>query len=234
MSSALRSLAAAIAYLALSAAPVLAEDVPTEWDGMHRVDSDRFRYAWLAPGAEFSGYSKVMLDATEAAFTRNWQRDYNSTQVGLSQRIDDNEARNILEAVQTSFHESLTEAYRNGGYEIVTTPGPDVLRIRTAVANVRVTAPDTMSAGRTRTYSQDAGSATLVVELRDSMSGALLGRAVDPQEIDDNGLMMQRNRGTNRWDFGRTFNRWSEKSVQALNHLRSLPSPAVASGASSH
>lgn len=232
--SALRSLAAAIAYLTLAVAPALAEDVPTEWDGLQRVDSDRFRYAWLAPGAEFSGYSKVMLDGTEAAFTRNWQRDHNSSASSLSDRITDSEANQILEAVQTSFHQSLTEAYRAAGYEIVTTPGPDVLRVRTGVTNIRVTAPDTMSPGRTRTYAEDAGSATLIVELRDSASGALLGRAVDPQIVDDGSVMMQRNRASNRWDFGRTFDRWSERSVQALNTLRALPAPAVASGASAH
>jgi hypothetical protein len=221
--------AAAIGALAV-ASSAAAQSVPQEWDGLQRVDSERFRNAYLAPGAEFTGYSKVMLDPTEAAFTRNWQRDYNSSAMSLSDRITDTEASQILQEVQTAFHQSLTEAYRNGGYEIVTSPGPDVLRVRTGVANIRVSAPDSMSAGRTRTYAEDAGQATLIIELRDSMSGAVLGRAVDAQRVDDSGFMMRRNRSTNRWDFTRTFDRWSQNSVEALNHLRQLPAPAIAGG----
>ena len=48
------------------------------------------------------------------------------------------------------------------------------------VANLYINAPDTMSAGRSRTYTTEAGEATLVLEARDSTSGALLGRVLRP------------------------------------------------------
>ncbi len=47
-------------------------------------------------------------------------------------------------------------------------------------ANLYINAPDTMSAGRSRTYTTEAGEATLVLEARDSTSGALLGRVLRP------------------------------------------------------
>ena len=59
--------------------------------------------------------------------------------------------------------------------------GPDTLRVSAAIVNLYVTAPDTMSAGRSRTYTANSGQMTLVVELRDSVTGELLARAVDTQ-----------------------------------------------------
>ncbi len=223
-------IAAFVATLAFAVTPAGAQSGPTEheWDGLVRVPSRNIDAAYLAPGADFTPYTKVMIDPTEAAFQRNWQRDYNRSSMGLSARITDAEAREALQLVQSSFHEVITQAYTAGGYQVVTTPGPDVLRLRTAVTNITVSAPDQMSAGRTRTYTEDAGTATLVVEARDSMSGAILGRAVDARTIDDSVNMMWRNRATNRADFMRTFRRWADLSVQATNRLRSTAPPAAA------
>jgi hypothetical protein len=221
-------LAAAAALSMILAFPAPAQTQTAEPDGLVRVQSQHFDAAFLAPGADFRSYTKVMLDPTEADFARNWQRDYNNTQRDLGARISDDDAREILQTAQTAFHDVLTQAYRTGGYEIVTTPGPDVLRIRTGLANIRISAPDTMSAGRSATFSSEAGQAVLVLEARDSMSGAVLGRAYDRRRIDDNTFMSYRNRVTNRADFERAFRRWADASVQALNNLRATPAPAAA------
>ena len=45
--------------------------------------------------------------------------------------------------------------------------------------DVYVTAPDTMQAGRSYTFTVEAGEATLALEARDSETGQLLGRAID-------------------------------------------------------
>ena len=218
---------AAIFALTLASSAAYAQNPPTEWDGLVRVNSRNFDAVYLAPGADFSGYTKVMLDPTEVAFRRNWLRDFNRTAIGLSNRISDDEARRILDAVQTGFQDVFTQAYRESGFEVVTTPGPDVLRLRTAVTDLDIAAPDTMTPGRRRTFGTEAGQATVVIEARDSMSGAILGRGVDRQTAGDNSFMLQRNRVTNRADFGRVFRRWADLSVQALQRLRETPAPAA-------
>lgn len=192
-----------------------------------RVPSEHIDAAFLAPGADFRPYTKVMLDPSEAAFQRNWVRDYNRDVVGLQQRISDSEASRALEEVQAGLNEAFSEAYAAAGYQVVTAPGPDVLRLRTGVTNITVAAPDEDMARR-RAYAEDAGTATLVVEARDSMSGAILGRAVDARVIDDNSTIQWRTRSSNRSDFRRQFRQWAELSVQATNRLRSTAPPAVA------
>jgi hypothetical protein len=78
------------------------------------------------------------------------------------------------------------------------------------------------------TYSGQAGSGTLVIEARDSMSGALLTRGVDKRRIGDTNWMISRSSVSNRSDFARAFRAWAGMSVQALANLKAMPPLAVA------
>jgi hypothetical protein len=218
----IRRLAAAVAALILMAAgplSALAASGPTEWDGLVKVKAKKFQAVYLLPGADFKPYTKIMMDPTEVDFQKNWLRDYNRSTTMLSAKISDADAAKGLQKVRTGFEKIFVKAYADAGYQVVTTPGPDVLRLRTGVVNLRVNAPDRMTAGRTRSYAPEAGQATLVLEARDSTSGALLGRALDNQLAGDMGPYV-RNSVTNQADFERLFQTWAKASVQGLNRLK--------------
>lgn len=63
---------AAIASAILLAGVAAAAKPPSTWDGLVLVGSKRLDLVYLQPGADFRGYSKVMLDPTEVAFHKNW------------------------------------------------------------------------------------------------------------------------------------------------------------------
>lgn len=211
---------AALLSLAIAAAtPALAAKPPTTWDGMLQVKSKRFDLVYLAPGATFTGYTKVMLAPTEVSVEKNWRRDYNSQGMGLSRDISEKDVQKAIAQGVTAASDIFAEEFNKGGYPVVTQPGPDVLLLRTGVLDVRVSAPDTMEAGRTYTFANDAGEATYFVEVRDSETGALLGRAIDRRLAGDN-TVGQRNRMTNRMDFRRLVERWAELSIRGLNELK--------------
>ena len=88
-----------------------------------------------------------MLGPTEIAFRRNWQSDYNRNARGGS-RISDADAAQIADAARQGFEEIFAREFREAGYEIVDQAAPDVLLLRTAVANLYIAAPDRMTAGR--------------------------------------------------------------------------------------
>jgi hypothetical protein len=220
---------ALVCLLGLSPVAASAKSPPASWDGMALVKSKRFDAVYLAPDADFRPYTKVMLDPTEVAFRKNWQRDYNSSSMSLGGRIDDGEAEKILQVARTGFEEIFRQSYEEAGYQVVSAPGPDVLRVRTAVANLFVSAPDQKTAGRSRTFSRDAGSAAVILEVRDSQSGALLGRAVDGRVAGDAGPYI-RNSVTNQADFKKLFRDWAKFSIAGLNELKSrAPAGPVAS-----
>jgi hypothetical protein len=211
-----------LAGVAMAAArPALAAKPPAEWDGLVKVKSKRFERVYLRPGADFRGYAKVMLDPTEVAFEKNWRRDYNNDQRSMSQEVTEKDVQRMIEEGRKEAGEILRKAYAEGGYPVVADPAPDVLRVRTSLVDIIVRAPDVPSAANVRTYSRDAGEATLVVEARDSMTGSLLGRAVDDRMIDDF-TMEWRNRVTNRMDFNRQIQTWAKNSVKGLNELKAL------------
>jgi hypothetical protein len=76
-------------------------------------------------------------------------------------------------------------------------------------------------AARTRSFSSEAGSATLFIEARDSTTGALLGRAVDQQIVGDNGALW-RTSVSNRGDFRDVVQTWANQSVRGMAELKAL------------
>jgi hypothetical protein len=201
-------------------APLIAK-APDNIEGLYKVPSKRFDLVYLLPEADFRPYTKVMFDTPEVAFKKNWQRDYNSGIPGTDRRISDQDAQKILNAARSGVTEVFTKAYTAGGYQVVSAPGPDVLRLKTSVVNLDVVAPDVMTAGRSRTFSRDAGSATLILEARDSQTGALMGSALDTRDIGDS-MPYVRNSVTNRSDFDQAFQRWAKISLDGLNELKQL------------
>ncbi len=211
--------AALLAFAVATATPALAAKPPTTWDGLLQIKTKRFDLVYLAPGATFTGYTKVKLDPTEVSFEKNWRRDYTSQGIGISRDISEKDLQKAVTKGVAAASEIFVEEFNKGGYQVVTEAGPDVLWLRTGVLNVRVSAPDTMEPGRTYTFANDAGEATYFIEVRDSTTGALLGRAVDRRLAGDN-TIGQRNRATNRSDFRRLVERWAELSIRGLNELK--------------
>lgn len=230
ISAMIRRLAAAAAAVSLlAAATPVASAPPASWDGLSLVKSKRFDAVYLMPGADFRSYTKVMLDPTEVAFEKNWLRDYNQ-RAQFSARMSNEDAQKMLQMVQTGFEDIFRKTYTDAGYPITDTPGPDVLRVRTAVVNLSVAAPDVMTAGRSRSFAREAGGASVIIEVRDSQSNALLGRAVDSRIVGDDGTLI-RNSVTNRSDFQRVFSRWAKVSVEGLSELKARSPVGAATAA---
>jgi hypothetical protein len=214
------SAAALMGHIAFSAA-FAAENPSPSWDGLVAVQSKRLDAVYLMPAPDFRTYTKVMFDPVEVALKKNWLRDYNRTAGDLSGQISNADVQKAFETIRTQFGDIFAKAYSDAGYQVVTTPGPDVLRVRAGVMNLSVTAPDTRP-GSSRTFSRDAGEATLILEARDSETGAVMGRAVDRRFAGDDISRLMRNSVTNRSDFSRLFAVWAKASVDGLAELKAL------------
>jgi hypothetical protein len=204
-------------------AGVVAKSPPATWDDLVLVKSKRLDRVYLLPGADFRPYTKVIIDPTEVAFRKNWQRDYNTS--SPARRVSDDDAQKIMTAARTGFNDVFVKAYQEAGYQVVQTPGPDVIQLRTAILNLAVAAPDIMTAGRSTSYSSEAGQATIVIEARDSVTGAVLGRAVDHRLAGDSygyirGSM--RTSVSNVSDFRLMFQSWAKASIAGLAELKTL------------
>ena len=190
---------------------------PDEWDGLVRQTGTRLGAVFVRPDAEIVGYRSVMIDPVEVSFARNWEPNRG----GRSQlsRLDAGDMAAMQAGGAALFRETFRAELERGGYQLVEVAGPDTLRVTAAIVDLYINAPDTMSAGRSRTYTANAGRMTLVAELRDSMTGELLARAVDARSARSGGTWQVTNRVTNTADARRAMGIWATALRQALDEM---------------
>lgn len=191
-------------------------------DGLTRVTVSGVDAAYVRKGADFKQYTKIMLDPVQVAFDKNW--DPKRTASNLPLPAEDRE-RIRREAADLFMQVFKQELEKDGGYPLVSAAGPDVMRLSAALVDVYVNAPDTMSPGRSRTYVMNAGSATLVAEVRDSESGAILGRLFDHREASNTGMLQWSGSVQNSAEAQRMFARWAKLLRERLDAVRAAPAP---------
>jgi Protein of unknown function (DUF3313) len=175
------------------------------------VKSTKTRLVYVKPGATFNQYRRVAILDTFVDFEKDWQKDYNSSRVGLDGRVSDADVERMKAGLAAEFKKIFTDELQNkGGYEVVTTAAPDVLVLRPALLNVEVNAPDVMSAGIGATVVRSAGQMTLYLELWDSTTNTILARIMDA-EADSDAFAKQANRATNTQAADRILRDWAHE-----------------------
>jgi hypothetical protein len=180
-----------------------------QFENLVPVDDSQVAKAFVDPNADFSVFKRVMLLETFVAFRSGWERDQRRGTRGV--RITASDMERIKTGVADLFNSVFIEVLEaDDGFEIVTEPDYDVLLIRAAIIDLDVTAPDVSTPGRSRTYAADSGAATLYIELYDSVSGQIIGRALDRQAARNPGNVMRwTNRASNTADARRVFRGWA-------------------------
>jgi hypothetical protein len=181
--------------------------------------------AYVSAAADFGHYRRVLIDPVQVSFRRDWMRNL-ARERDLSRRIDADDARAIAEHAQRSFDEVYAASLEHAGYARAAAPAPDVLRLTPSLEDYYVNAPDTPSSARTRTYTREAGSATLVLELRDAIDGTLLGRFVDRRRTPSRGgsatdidAFIWTTEVSTRSDFAALYRTWARVCARSLDAL---------------
>jgi hypothetical protein len=206
--------------LAFSCA-VPAADAPPDVspDGLHLRKSTKSTLVYVRPGATFGKYDKFAILDCLVEFDKNWERDYNS---GATTRVSDSDMDRIKKALADEFKKVFTKELTKGGYQVVDSGAPDVLILRPAIVNLRVTAPDLMTPGISMTVVRSAGSMTLYLELWDSVSNTILARAMDAQA--DQGMGGQVSSSvTNAAAADRVLRHWADILRDRLDAARAAP-----------
>lgn len=191
-------------------------------DGLKLVEGSKVDIAYIAPDADFSQYNRVNIASVEVSFRKNWLRDQNNDRRSTTQRINQEDANKVKAALAASFRDIFTEELEKAGYTVVAEVDPagdneDLLLLLPAIVDLDVAAPDAMAPGRTRSYTTSAGSMTLELEFRDSITGDVLGRVEDSRNAPDRGYMQYTNSVTNKAEADRMLRRWAGMLVTSLD-----------------
>ena len=109
-------------------------------------------------------------------------------------------------------------------YTLVTEPGPDVLIVRAGVLDVVSYAPPDDRPGRGNVYLRRLGEATLVAELHDGESDAILARIVDRRAAEPAGMNLQQsNNVQNASEVRRVATYWAFSLREALDNFEGWP-----------
>ncbi len=204
------------AVLLVTATTVSAEDAAnTAFDNLVPIKDPKVAMAYIDPDADFSVFKRVTILEPFVAFRSNWQRDQNRSR---SRNIRAQDMERIKADVATLLERVFTERLEAAGYEVVDGAAEDVLLLRPAIIDLDITVPSTRTAGRSRTFTASTGAATLYIQLFDSVSGQIIGRAADRQDVRrGGGTVRWSNRVTNTVDARRMMGRWADKLVGFLD-----------------
>lgn len=210
-----RLFALGLLFVGLSSIAFAAKPPQVSEDGLVLTKSKGITLLYLQPGASLAGYTKVMLDPVEVAFHKSWDpRDYGTFGLKAS------DVEKIRSDLGAAARDTFLKVLGDGGYPQASAADEGVLRVTAAIANLYINAPDKMEAGRSRTYVTSAGQMSLVIELRDAITGTVLARALDHKQATDTGRLQWSSGVFNRAEADRILRGWADRLKRALDAAR--------------
>jgi hypothetical protein len=165
-----------------AATPGSAQDAypATTPEGLERVTSERVDAIYRRPGATLAPYRRVALLDCSVAFRQNWEQEQRQRRAVYYADAED--MKRIGDALAEEFRVVFMRELQAGGYEIVDEAAPDVLRLRPAIVELDVAAPDLRVPGMVLSYVDSTGEMTLQLDFIDGATNSLIGRAIDREE----------------------------------------------------
>jgi hypothetical protein len=195
-------------------------DAEVTFDGLHPVKGGRMDAAWARADFSLEPYSKVILNGVGVEYRPGGANPRGSTMRSTS----NNQHFDPTPEQRVRFEELMGEAFeeemaRGEHFEIVTEPGPDVLLISGGLLDVVSFIPPDM-VGRGDIFLSRVGEATLILEMRDSVTGAILVRAIDRRAAEDAaGGGTRSNRVSNTSEFRRLARTWARILRESLDRF---------------
>jgi len=210
---------AMLAIAGCASEPLERELGPEEtYDGLREVTNARVGKAWIRPDLDLTGYNRILPIAAGVEYSPAAAGSRNRTS-GRSGFPVSAETREKFQAlVSEVFRDELSKSER---FQLTTEPGPDVLVVIGGLINVVSNVPPE-PAGRGNVYLTRVGEATLVLELRDSESNAVLARVVDRRAAEKRTGTNWSNSVSNAADVRRLVRFWASRLREALDAVPSL------------
>ena len=190
----------------------------TTFDGLVRIDHSRFAVAWIDPEVDLTQYNKIIPGGAEFEF-----RNVDRTTAMQARRgsesefwISDANRQRLIDTVSDTFTEELQNSQH---FTLAEERGPDAMIISGALHDIVSRVPPD-DVGRSEIWLRTLGEATLIIELRDSLSNAVIYRAVERRAVENpGGQMIRSNTATNWAEVRRWARRWAVRLREGLDSI---------------
>jgi len=192
-------------------------DAELTYDGLATVKGGTADLAWVRPGADISQYSKIRLQGVGIEYRPGGDsgRTYMARTRGGHFEVTPEQRARFEQGMSEAFREELALSEH---FTLVEEDGPDVLLIMGGLLDVVSYVPPE-TAGRTEVFLSRVGEATLVIEIRDSITHATLARAIDRRAAESTTEFTHSNRVRNRAEFRRVAKHWARLLRTRLDEL---------------
>ncbi len=198
------------------------EDAEVTFDGLTRMEGTIMDAVWALTDIDLTAYSKIMFEGIGVEY-REVSGPYSGRGGSTSARRSSQSEFRLHADTRALFEEEITGAFReemarSEVFEIVEEAGPEVLLIRGGLLDVVSRVPPE-TVGRSRIFIDSVGEATLILEIRSSVSNSIYARAVDRRAAQSGVTMTESNRVTNRAEVRRLGRRWGRMLRDGLDTL---------------
>lgn len=194
----------------------------TSHDGLELVSTKPLDSVYRKPDSNLGGYQHLIVGDCSVAFRKNWQRDHNAASRSSLRWVSDDEVASTKSKLAELCREVfIEELQRDGIYTIVDASAEGVLELRPSIVDLDINAPDSMTPGRSSSYTTSFGSMRLYLEIYDSVSGEILARVSDKRSAPDKGQLEWTNALTNMQDAKRILRYWGKMLRQLMDSSNS-------------
>jgi Protein of unknown function (DUF3313) len=195
-------------------------------EGLSLVRNEKHSVVYVNKAVDWASYRTFQVEQPNVAFRKNWQRDQNMERPSAVGRVTEQDVQRIKSGLSEMLKATLeSQLVEKGGLGLTDKVGIDTLILKPSIIKLDVYAPDTLSAGSSKTYVERAGEGTLYLEIFDGVSGDLLARILDYRRARDNGYFEWATRVSNRRDAQRIIDYWADRLVEALDNVRASTAP---------
>jgi hypothetical protein len=212
-------LAGAFVFVGCTSSPPTIDtgpDAAVTFDGLYPVKGARADEAWARPGVDLTQYKHVMLQGAGIEYRPGGEsgRSFHSRSQSGHFEVTENQKAALRQIVVEAF---LEELGKSEIFTLVSKPGPDVLLVEGALLDVVSYVPPEPIGGMSSIYLSKVAEATLVLELRDSITEAILARSVDRRAAESTFNFSESSRVTNTYEVRRLASHWASGLREALD-----------------
>ena len=190
----------------------------TTFDGLVRIDNSRFAGAWIDPEIDLTQYTKIIPGGAAFEF-RNVQKTSAMAARRSNERefwISDANKQRLTDTVSEVFTEELQKSKH---FTVTDEPAADALIIVGGLHDIVSQVPPE-EVGRSEIWLRSVGEATLVIELRDSLSNEVVYRAIERRAAESTGNQMIRGNTATTWaEVRRWARRWAVRLREGLDSI---------------
>lgn len=175
-------------------------------EGLEPITVRGMDVAYAQPGASLQVYHSIVLMPVTVSFQKNWSR---SAAIPTGTRLTSRDTDRIRKDMSDVVNHEIRREFEKGGWRVVAAPGAGVLEVDVRIVDLFLNAPDLPTPGLTKSYTRSFGQLTLVAQLRDSATGAIVMRLLDHNTGHDHATFIRTTRVENTREVGFVASDWA-------------------------